>query len=123
MKTLTRSEEQIMQVLWKIEKGFIRDIIEALPEPRPHQNTVATIVKILVEKEFVGITLFGRMHQYKPLVSKETYSKGALKNVVKGYFDGSVANVVSFFVKDNSISLEELEGLLVQIRKQKNLKK
>jgi predicted transcriptional regulator len=123
MKTLTKAEEQIMQVLWKIGKGFMRDIMEALPEPRPHQNTVATIVKILVEKEFAGITPFGRLHEYYPLISKETYSKGALKNVVKGYFDGSAANVVSFFVKDNSISLEELESLLAQIKKQKNQKK
>ena len=62
VKQLTKAEEQIMQELWKLEKAFLRDIMEALPEPKPHNNTVATLLKILVEKEFVGITAFGRMH-------------------------------------------------------------
>ena len=72
MKTLTKAEEQIMLVLWKLEKAFLREIIEEIPDPKPHSNTVATIIKILVEKEFVGIEVFGRMHQYYPLVTKDT---------------------------------------------------
>ena len=75
MKTLTKAEEQVMQTVWKIKEGFIRDIMDALPTPKPHQNTVATVLKILVEKEFVGIRIFGRQHQYYPLVSREAYSK------------------------------------------------
>lgn len=117
MKTLTKAEEQIMQVIWKLNKAFLREILDELPAPKPHTNTVATIIKILVEKEFVGVTVFGRTHQYYPLISKETYSKGTMKSLVKGYFDGSFSNAVSFMVKENNISLDELELLLKQLKK------
>lgn len=119
MKTLTKAEEQVMQALWKIKEGFIRDIMEALPTPRPHQNTVATIIKILVDKEFIGIQVFGRQHQYFPLINKEAYSKATMKTLVKGYFGGSFSEAVSFMVKENSISLEDLETLLQQLKKTK----
>lgn len=117
MKILTKAEEQIMQVIWKLDKAFLREILDELPVPKPHSNTVATIIKILVEKEFVGITVFGRTHQYHPLISKETYSKGSMKSLVKGYFEGSFSNAVSFMVKENNISLDELELLLKQLKK------
>src|SRR4029453_14268939 len=120
MKTLTKAEEQIMQALWKLEKAFLREIVEAMPNPKPHQNTVATLLKILIEKEFVGINFISRHHEYRPLVSKEDYSKRTMKQMVKGYFEGSFSNVVSFMVRENNISVEELETLLKQIKKQKN---
>jgi BlaI family transcriptional regulator, penicillinase repressor len=123
MKPLTKAEEQIMQVLWKLDKAFLREIVEAMPNPKPHQNTVATLLKILMEKEFVGITVMSRHHQYYPLVAKEDYSKRSMKQLVKGYFEGSFSNVVSFLVKENNISIEELESLLHQIKKQQNAKK
>jgi BlaI family penicillinase repressor len=119
MKTLTKAEEQVMQALWKIREGFIRDILDALPAPKPHQNTVATILKILVEKEFVGIKVFGRQHQYYPLTSREAYSKMSMKTLVKSYFGGSFSEAVSFMVKENSISVEDLESLLQQLKKGK----
>jgi BlaI family transcriptional regulator, penicillinase repressor len=119
MKTLTKAEEQVMQIVWKIREGFIRDIMDALPPPKPHQNTVATILKILVEKEFVGIRVFGRQHQYYPLVSRETYSKASMKTLVKSYFGGSFSEAVSFMVRENNISLEDLESLLQQLKKGK----
>lgn len=119
MKTLTKAEEQVMQALWKIKEGFIREVIEALPSPKPHQNTVSTILKILVEKEFVGIKVYGRQHQYYPLVTKEAYSKSSIKNLVKGYFGGSFSEAVSFMVKENSLSIEDLEVLLAQLKKGK----
>ncbi len=119
MKTLTKAEEQIMQTIWKLGKAFLREIIDELPNPKPHQNTVATIIKILVEKEFVGVTVFGRTHQYYPLVSKDVYSKGSIKTLVKGYFEGSFSNAVSFMVKENNLSIEELELLLKQLKKTK----
>ena len=120
MKPLTKAEEQIMQVLWKSEKAFLREVVDHMPAPKPHQNTVATLLKILVEKEFVGIHAIGRNHQYYPLVSKDDYSKRTMKQLVKGYFEGSFSNVVSFLVRENNISVEELETLLKQIKKQKN---
>mgnify|MGYP000997127710 CR=1 FL=1 len=122
MKTLTKAEEQVMQALWRLEKSFLRDIVEALPEPRPHQNTVATLLKILVEKEFVAINVIGRQHEYYPIVSKDDYSEKSMTQLVKGYFEGSFSNAVSFMVKENNITLEELESLLQQIRKQQNSK-
>lgn len=118
-KQLTKAEEQIMQVIWKLEKAFLREIVEALPEPKPHQNTVATILKILVEKEFVAIDVVGRNHQYYPLTSKANYSKGTLQQVAKSYFEGSFSNMVSFFVKEENISIKELEQMLEQLKKTK----
>jgi predicted transcriptional regulator len=123
MKTLTKAEEQVMQTVWKLDHAFLRDIVDAMPAPKPHQNTVATLLKILVEKEFVKITVLGRQHQYSALTSKEEYSRKTIKQMVKGYFEGSFSNVVSFMVKDNNISIEELENLLQQIRKQKTTRK
>jgi len=119
MKTLTKAEEQVMQVVWKVHEGFIRDIMDALTPPKPHQNTVATVLKILVEKEFVGIRLFGRQHQYYPLISKDAYSKATMKTLVKSYFGGSFSEAVSFMVKENNISLDDLESLLQQLKKGK----
>lgn len=115
-KQLTKAEEQIMQVLWKLGNAFLRDIVEALPEPKAHQNTVATILKILVEKKFVAINVMGRNHQYYPLITKEQYSKGAMQQVVKGYFGGSFSNMVSFFVQEKDISISELEKMLEKLK-------
>lgn len=116
-KSLTKAEEQIMQALWKLERAFLREIVDALPEPKPHHNTVATILKILIEKEFVGAEVFGRMHRYFPRISKETYSRSTIKNVVKKYFGGSFSDVVSFMVKENNLSVEDLELLVKQLKK------
>jgi BlaI family penicillinase repressor len=118
MKPLTKAEEQIMQVLWKLDKAFLREIVDEMPNPKPHQNTVATILKILVEKEFVDIEVLGRQHRYYPLLKKEEYSGKAIKQFAKNYFEGSFSNVVSYLVKENNISVEELETLLAQIKKQ-----
>ena len=117
IKILTKAEEQIMQVIWKLGKAFLKEIVDALPEPKPHSNTVATIIKILTEKDFVGVKVFGRMHQYYPLISKEAYSKSTMKSLVKGYFEGSFTNAVSFMVKENNLSVEDLELLLKQLKK------
>ncbi len=116
MKPLTKAEEQIMHSIWKLETAFLKDIVEAQPEPRPHSNTVATIVKILTDKGFVGVTPIGRVHQYYPLVSKENYSSNSIRNLVEGYFEGSFSDAVSFMVKQKDISVKELELLLQQIK-------
>ncbi len=117
IKQLTKAEEQIMQILWKLDKAFLREIIDALPEPKPHNNTVATVIKILTEKEFIGIAVFGRTHQYHPLISKEAYSKATMKTFVKGYFEGNISNAVSFMVKENNLSISDLEMLLKELKK------
>lgn len=117
-KSLTKAEEQIMQVLWKLDKAFLREIVEVLPAPKPHQNTVATILKILVDKKFVDVAVFGRNHQYYPLITKEEYSKSTMKTMVKSYFEGSFSNAVSFMVKEKNLSLDDLELLLKELKKQ-----
>jgi predicted transcriptional regulator len=109
-----------MQVLWKLQKAFLREIVDALPSPKPHQNTVATILKILSDKEFVDKETFGRLHRYFPLVTKESYSRSTIKNVVKKYFEGSFADAVSFMVKENGLTVEELELLVKELKKKKS---
>ena len=117
MKPLTKAEEQIMQSIWKLESAFLKDIIDAQPDPKPHSNTIATIVKILVDKGFVGVNQIGRVHQYFPTVSKEVYSSSTIRNLVDGYFEGSFADAVSFMVKQKDISVKELELLLQEMKK------
>jgi len=117
MKILTKAEEQVMQVLWKIEKGFLKDVVEAMPNPKPHSNTVATLLKILVDKKFVSTETFGRMNEYSAAVSKQAYSKNTISSLVKGYFGGSFSKAVSFLVEENKLSVEELELLLQQLKK------
>lgn len=117
MKTLTKAEEQVMQTLWKIESGFLKDIVEAMPDPKPHPNTVATLLKILIDKDFVITETFGRMNQYSPSITKQAYSKNTMSSLVKGYFGGSFSKAVSFLVEEKKLSVEELELLLKQLKK------
>ncbi len=121
-KTLTKAEEQVMQVLWKLGKGFLKEIIESTPEPKPHSNTIATILKILVEKGFVEYSVYGRNNLYKPLVSQAEYGKKSVNQLVKSYFNGSPARLVSQFINDQKLSEAELELLLQQIQSIKNNK-
>ncbi|OJX01754.1 MAG: transcriptional regulator [Bacteroidetes bacterium 43-93] len=106
-----------MMVLWKLGGGLLMEIVEAMPEPQPHKNTVATILKILAEKEFVRVENLGRIHRYHPAVSKEAYSKTTLTGVAKSYFEGSFSNVVSFLVDEKKLSIQDLELLLKQLKK------
>lgn len=115
-RELTRAEDQIMQILWKLEKAFVKDIIEEMPSPKPAYNTVSTIVRILETKGFVGHQAHGKTHEYFPLVSKEKYTRFFLNNVLKGYFNGSVRNLVSFFAKDNKLDVQEIEKLLHELK-------
>lgn len=108
-----------MQLLWKLQQGFLKDILENSPEPKPHSNTIATLLKILVEKGFVDYEVQGRNNLYKPKISKSEYGKKSINQLVKGYFEGSPAKLVSQFVNDNKLSLEELETLLEQIKSSK----
>jgi BlaI family penicillinase repressor len=119
MKPLTKAEEQVMQVLWKLGKGFLKDIIEHTAEPRPHSNTIATLLKILVEKGYVQYEVQGRNNLYQARISKADYGKKSINQLVQGYFEGSPAKLVSQFVSDNKLSLQELEDLLQQIRQSK----
>ena len=118
MKELTKAEDQIMQILWQMEKGFVKDIIEQLPVPKPAYNTVSTIVRILETKGFVDHKAYGKTHEYFPIISKEKYSKFYLNNMMKGYFNGSFQNLVSFFAKENKMDIAEMEELFKQVGKE-----
>lgn len=117
MKELTRAEEQVMQILWNLKKGFIKDILARMPEPKPAYNTVSTIVRILETKGFVGHQAFGKTHEYFPLVEKSAYSAFFLKNFVGSYFGGSFNKLVSFFARENDMNTRELEEMLKYVEK------
>lgn len=112
MKELTKAEEQVMQILWNLERAFVKDLMEQFPEPKPAYNTVSTTVRILEKKEFVGFKAFGKTHQYFPLITKENYTRYTAGRLVENYFDGSYKNLVSFFVRDNDMTVKEMDQLM-----------
>ncbi|WBU90220.1 BlaI/MecI/CopY family transcriptional regulator [Cellulophaga omnivescoria] len=116
MKQLTKAEEEIMQVLWELEKTTVADVIEKLPTPKPAYNTVSTIVRILENKGFVGHEKLGRGYLYFPIVKKADYSNQSINKLMEGYFQGSFKSMVSFFMKKNDMSLSELESILKDIK-------
>jgi BlaI family penicillinase repressor len=122
MKELTKAEDQIMQVLWKLEKAFVKDIVDQLPKPKPAYNTVSTIIRILETKGFVAHKAYGKTHEYYPLIAKEKYTKFYLNNLVKGYFAGSLPNLVSFFASENNLRVEEIDQLMSHLEEVKKNK-
>ena len=117
MKELTKAEEQIMQILWDLKKGFIKDILAKTPEPKPAYNTVSTIVRILETKGFVAHKAYGKTYEYYPIVEKSDYSNFYLKNFVGSYFEGSFQKMVSFFARKNDINSRELEEMMKYVEK------
>jgi BlaI family transcriptional regulator, penicillinase repressor len=117
MKELTKAEEQIMQLLWKKEKAFVKDLVADMPDPKPAYNTVSTIVRILETKGFVAHQAYGKTHEYYPLISKDEYRSFYLKSMVSTYFGGSFQKLVSFFAKDNDLDVQELEELMKHAKK------
>ena len=118
MKELTRAEEEIMQVLWDLDGGFVKDVIQQMPEPKPAYNTVSTIIRILDQKGFVDHESVGKSHRYFPVVTKEEYSKTFMKGFVSRFFSGSYKEMVSFFADQKDMSVQELESLLDEIKKE-----
>ena len=123
MKDLTKAEEQIMHILWSIKKGFVNDIMESLPEPKPAYNTVSTIVRILEKKGFVDHAAYGKTHEYFPLVSKDKYTKSFLNGFVENYFSNSYQNMVSFFSKNEDMTTKEIEDIIKILQEQVDSKK
>ncbi|HER40093.1 MAG TPA: BlaI/MecI/CopY family transcriptional regulator [Salinimicrobium catena] len=119
MEKLTNKEEEIMRVLWKLRKAFVKDILAQLPDEELHYNTVSTIVRNLEEKKYVSHNAFGKTHQYYPVVSKQDYRKQFMNMATNRFFDSSYKNVVSFFAKEEKISAQELREILDIIEKKK----
>jgi predicted transcriptional regulator len=107
-----------MQILWKLRKGFVKDILEQLPEPKPAYNTVSTIVRILEKKGFVSYKAYGKTHEYFPLLSKDEYKKQTLNRIIKNYFGDSFQELVSFFAKDKNLTITELEELTQRVQRE-----
>ena len=122
MRELTKAEEQVMQVIWGLQKTNVHGIIEVLPEPRPAYNTVSTIVRILEQKGFVGHESVGRAHLYFPTVLKDNYRTFATNNLMDGYFSGSLSKLVSFFAEKEGMKLDEVDEIMKIIEEQKNKK-
>lgn len=117
MKQLTKAEEQVMQILWDIKQGFVKDVLDKMPSPKPAYNTVSTIIRILEKKGFVDYKAYGKTHEYFPIIEKNQYRSFYLKSMISGYFGGSFERLVSFFAKDNDMDVHEMEELLKNVQK------
>lgn len=118
MEELTRTEERVMQQFWKLKKAFVKDVIQALPDdPKPPYNTISSVVRLLEKKGFLGYKAYGKTYEYFPLISKSQYRKSSFKKMLAGYFDNSVENLLSFMVKEQSLSDDEIRKIREIIEK------
>ena len=115
MNELTKAEAQVMNYIWGLEKSFLKDIVEAFPEPRPAYTTISTVIRVLVKKGYVGYNSYGKVHEYFPKVSRKTYFRKHLASIINSHFDGSVVSFASFFTGDESVDLGELEEIKLLI--------
>ncbi|MFV5701202.1 BlaI/MecI/CopY family transcriptional regulator [Flavobacterium sp. XS2P12] len=122
MQKLTNKEEEIMHILWKLKKAFVKEVMTEITEEQPHYNTLSTIVRNLEEKGFVSHNAFGNTHQYYPIVSLEEYRKRFMNTAIDNYFNSSYKNMVSFFAKEEKISAAELREILTMIENQEEKK-
>lgn len=111
MRELTKAQEEILMVLWEIKEGAVSDVLDKMKEPKPAYTTIATVIKVLEKKEFVAHKTFGKTNVYYPVISKQEYAKSIMKHAVKGLFNGSLNQMVSTFMKEKKVSLQELEEL------------
>jgi BlaI family transcriptional regulator, penicillinase repressor len=118
MQELTKAQEEILHVLWQINEGVVTDVIDKLPEPKPAYNTVSTVIRVLEKKGYVSHKVYGKTHVYFPIVSKQIYSQHTLGETVRNFFNNSADQLVSFFVKQKSLSVNELEELRKLIDKE-----
>src|SRR5512133_2055006 len=115
---LTKAEEQVMQILWDLGEGLVKDIRDRFGDPKPARNTVSTVVRILEQKGFVGHKTYGNVYLYYPAVSKSEYSKSQLFRLMEGYFDNSFPAMASFFAREKDLSIKDLDNLLAETRKE-----
>ena len=119
MKQLTKGEEEIMHVIWRLERCLVSDILKEIEDEKgvkPPHSSISSIVRILESKGFVAHKAYGRTHEYFPLVTQEDYTKRTLKKLVSNYFDGSMNNLVSFLVKEENVDVDELSDLIEKLK-------
>jgi len=119
MKELTKVEEEVMQIIWKLEKGIVRDFINELKDPKPPYSTISSVVRILEKKGFVDHKTYGKTHEYFPIISKDNYKKFAMNGIVDKYFAGSATSMMSFFAKENKLSASDLQALVDSLKEEK----
>ncbi len=117
MQKLTNKEEEIMHILWRLKKAFVKDVLAEITTEKPHYNTLSTIIRNLEDKGYVSYTAYGKTHQYYPIVTKEDYKKRFMTTAIENFFNSSYKNVVSFFAKEEKISVEELKEIIDLIEK------
>ena len=117
IRELTRAEEDVMQVLWRLKKAFIKEILEKFDEPKPAYSTISTIIRILQDKGFVNYRAYGRTYQYFPVISKDDYRKAQMNNFVRDYFSNSYQKMVSFFAREDSITVKDMEDIMEMMKK------
>ncbi len=122
IKQLTKAEEEIMQILWEIGEGTVKDVLEGFVKKRPAYTTVATVLKVLKKKEIVDSKAIGNTYIYTPLLSKEEYSAYQMKHLLNNYFGGSFKRLATFFAKDNNMNIDELEYMLKESQSDSNSK-
>jgi len=120
IRSLTRAETEIMKILWKLEKAFIKDILALMPDPKPAYNTVATFIRILEKKKVIDHITYGNTHQYFPVITEEAFKRHEIQQLMANYFDNSAANLVSFFVNENNMKEKDFEELSDFIKKNKD---
>ena len=123
MKDLTKAEVQVMKYLWKLEKAFLKDIVDQFPDPKPAYTTISTVIRVLVKKGFIGYFTYSKVHEYYPLITKSEYFHSHFKGIVKNFFNGSVSNFASFFTEGDDMSITELEKIKEMVDNKINLKK
>jgi BlaI family penicillinase repressor len=119
MQKLTNKEEEIMHILWKLEKAFVKDVLAEIVEEKPHYNTLSTTIRNLEEKGYVNHMAYGNTHQYFPIIAKEEYRKSFMNTAIENYFNNSYKSMISFFAKEEKISAKELREILDMIEKDK----
>ncbi|NQV52827.1 MAG: BlaI/MecI/CopY family transcriptional regulator [Flavobacteriales bacterium] len=122
---LTSTEERIMQIIWRLEKAFVKDIIDELPAPKPPYNTVSSVVRLLEQKGYLGHKAYGRAHEYHPLIPKKDYSKLTFRKLLSSYFEGSYQSLVSYIVNEEKLSVKEIKELesLISLQRKENQSK
>ena len=115
MQKLTNKEEEIMHILWALKKAFVKDVLAEITTEKPHYNTLSTIIRNLEEKGYVSYNAYGKTHQYFPIISKEDYKAKFMNTAIDNYFNSSYKNVVSFFAKEEKISVDELKEIIALI--------
>ncbi|WP_291274569.1 BlaI/MecI/CopY family transcriptional regulator [Flavobacterium sp.] len=119
MQKLTNKEEEVMHILWRLKKAFVKDVLAEISDDKPHYNTLSTIIRNLEEKGYVSYEAYGNSHQYYPIVTLEEYRKTFMKTAIQHYFDNSYKNLVSYFAEEEKISAAELREILSIIEQKK----